>query len=73
MENLGAIRKKKSAQCKCGSILICIFFYVQKNFPTFGIVAWKINRSVVVQIGEFIEKLGENFESFMTRYFENFK
>ena len=28
MENLGAIRRSKSAQCKFGSILICIFFYV---------------------------------------------
>ena len=28
MENLGAIRKTKSAQCKFGSILVCIFFYV---------------------------------------------
>ena len=28
MENLGAIRRSKSAQCKFGSILICTFFYV---------------------------------------------
>lgn len=28
IENLGAIRKRKIAQCKSGSILVCIFFYV---------------------------------------------
>ena len=28
MENLGAIRKTKGAQCKFGSILVCILFYV---------------------------------------------
>ena len=73
MENLGAIRKTKSAQCKFGSILICIFFYVQKMFPSFGTMGWKINRSVAVQIGEYIEQLGDNFESLMTSYFEDFK
>ena len=36
MENLGAIRTSKSAQCKFGSILICLFFYVQNEFPSFG-------------------------------------
>ena len=28
IENLGVVRKTKSAQCKFGSILFCIFFYV---------------------------------------------
>lgn len=27
-KNLGAIRNTKSAQCKFGSILVCIFFYI---------------------------------------------
>ena len=27
-KNLGAIRKTKNAQCKFGSIIVCIFFYV---------------------------------------------
>ena len=35
-ENLRAIRKSKGAQCKFGSILVCIFFYVMKEFPSFG-------------------------------------
>ena len=26
-ENLGAIRKSKGAQCKFGSVIVCIFFY----------------------------------------------
>ena len=29
-ENLGAIRKSKGAQCKFGSVLVCMFFYVMK-------------------------------------------
>ena len=53
--------------------MICIFFYVQNTFPTFGIVAWKTNKSVAIQIGEFTKQLGENFESIMTSYFEDFK
>ena len=40
---------------------------------TFGTIAWKKNRYVAVQIGEFIEQLGENFESVMTSYFEDLK
>ena len=55
MENLGAIRKTKSAQCRFGSILVCILFYVQNTFPSFGTVGWKTNRSIAVQIGEYIE------------------
>ena len=39
-ENLGAIRKSKGAQCKFGSVLVCVFFYVMKEFPSFGKVNW---------------------------------
>ena len=46
MENLGAIRRTKGAQCKFGSILVCIFFYVQNEFPSFGKVGWKTNKSI---------------------------
>ena len=35
-ENFGAIRKTKGAQCKYRAILVCIFFYVQREFPSFG-------------------------------------
>ena len=48
IENLGAIRKKKGAQCKFGAILLCMFLYVQNEFPSFGKAEWKTNRSVVV-------------------------
>ena len=43
------------------------------TFLTFGRVAWKVNRPIAVQIGEFIQQLGENFESIMTSYFKDFK
>ena len=55
MKNLGAIRKTKFSQCKFGSILVFIFFYVHNTFLSFGIVGWKTKRSIVVKIGEFIE------------------
>ena len=73
MENLGAIRRSKSAQCKFGSILICIFFYVQNEFPSFSKIVWKTNRFVALQINEYIEQMGDNFESVRTSYFEDFK
>ena len=44
-DNLGAIRKTKSALFKFSAIVFCIFFYVKKTFPSFGKVAWKINES----------------------------
>ena len=55
MENLRAIRKTKSAQGKVGSILVCILFYVHNTLPSFGKIGWKTNRSIAIQIGEFIE------------------
>ena len=63
MENLGAIRRSKGAQCKFGSILICIFFYVLEEFPSIGKVNWKSNKLVVTQINEYIEQMGDNFEA----------
>lgn len=73
MEKLGAIRRSKTTQCNFGSILMCTFFYVQNEFPSFGKIGRKTNRSIVVQINEYIEKMGDNFESIMTDYFEDFK
>ena len=72
IENLGEIRKSKSAQYKFGYILVCIFFYVHNTFPTCGTIPWKTSRSIAVQIGEFIEQLGKNFELVITSYFEYF-
>ena len=73
IENLGTIRRTKGAQCKFGAILVCMFFYVQNEFPSFGIVEWKTNSTIAVQINDFIEQLGDNFESIMPSYFEDFK
>ena len=73
MENLGAIRRTKGAQCKFSSIFVCILFYIKNAFPTFGKIGWKTNRSIAIQINEYIEQLGDNFESIMTSYFEDFK
>ena len=73
MENLGAIRKSKSAQCKFGSILVYIFFCVQNEFQYFEKLGWKTNRLVAMQINEYIEQMGENFETLVTSYFEDFK
>ena len=53
MENLGAIRRSKSAmQVWINSDL---FILVQNEFPSFGKVSWKNNRSVSVQVNEYIE------------------
>ena len=73
IKNLGAIRRTKGAQCKFGSILVCMFFYVQNEFPSFGKVGWKTNKSIAVKIIEYINQLGNNFESIMNSYFEDFK
>ena len=73
MDNLGPLRRSKSAQCKFRSILICLFFYVQNEFPSFGKVSWKKNKSVAVHVNEYIEKIGANFETIMTSYFKDFK
>ena len=72
-ENLGAIRKSKGAQCKFGAMLICMFFYVMKEFPSIGKENWDQNKTIVEQINEFIEKMGDSFDAQMTIYFDDFK
>ena len=54
-ENLGAIRKSKGAECNFGLVLVCMFFYVMKEFPSFGKVNWTQNKTIMDQINEFIE------------------
>lgn len=54
-ENLGAIRKSKGAQCKFGSVLVCMFFYIMKEFPSIGKVKWDHNKTIVEKINGFIE------------------
>ena len=57
-ENLGAIRRSKGAQCKFGSVLVYIFFYVMEEFPSIGKVNYNSNKSAVTQINEFINQMG---------------
>ena len=40
-ENLGAIRKSKGVQCKFGAVLVCMFFYLMKEFPSIGKFNWE--------------------------------
>ena len=53
-KNLGAIRRSEGAQCKFGLVLICIFFYVMGEFPSFGKVIWDSNKTAATQINEYI-------------------
>ena len=39
-----------------------MLYYVKNEFPSFGKVEWKTNKSVAIQINEYIEQLGDNFE-----------
>lgn len=40
-KNMESIRISKNNPCKFGSLLTCLFFYVQKFFPSKGIVFWR--------------------------------
>ena len=44
-----------------------------KEFPSIGKVNWYPNKTIVTQINEFIEQMGDNFDAQMTSYFEDFK
>ena len=70
---MGAIRKSKGTQCKFGLVLVSIFFYVMKEFPSIGKVRWDPDQTIVSQINEFIKKMGDTFDAQMTSYFEDFK
>ena len=72
-ENMGAIRKSKGAQCKYGLVLVCMFFYLMKEFPFVGKVKWNPDKTIVEQINGYIEQMGDNFDAQMTSYFEDFK
>ena len=68
-----SIRTSKNNPCKFGSLLTCLFFYVQKFFPSKGIVVWRKDVLVLYQINEYISEMGENFVSIMDNYFEVLK
>ena len=54
-------------------MLTCLFFYVQKFFPSKGTVVWRKDTLVLYQINEFIIEMGEIFDNIMDNYFEIFK
>lgn len=68
-----SIRTSKNYPCKFGSLLTCLFFYVQNFFPSKGMVVWRKDTPILYQINEFITEMGENFDSIMDNYFETFK
>ena len=70
---MDSIRTSKNNPYKFGSLLTCLFFYVQKFFPSKGIVVWRKDIPILYQINEFIAKMGENFDKVMDNYFEDFK
>ena len=50
-----------------------MFFYVKKEFTSFGKVNWDKKKTIVDQINEFIEQMGDSFDAQMTIYFEESK
>ena len=67
------MRKENNKSCKIGSLLVCIFFYVQNSFPTIGTIGWDRIREIMEKISILINILGENFEAGMYNYFEEFR
>ena len=64
-KNMESIRTSKNNPCKFDSLLTCLFFYVQKFFPSKGIVVWRKDVLVLYQINEYIAEMGENYVSIM--------
>lgn len=53
--------------------MVCILFYIQKNFPRKGKGEWMKNMLVIRHICELIRYQGENLNTIMNEYFqENF-
>ena len=50
-----------------------MFFYVMKEFPSFGKVNWKHDETIVDQIDDYITQIGDSFDNHMTVYFDDFK
>ena len=59
-KNMESIRTSKKNSCKFDSLLTCLFFYVQKLFPSKGTVVWRKDVSILHQINEYIAEMGEN-------------
>ena len=63
----------KNNPYKFGSLLTCLFFYVQKFFPSKGTIVWRKDVPVLYQINVYIVEMGENYKSIMDNYFDVFK
>jgi predicted PurR-regulated permease PerM len=58
--------------CKFSSLIVYIFFYIQKYFPCIGNIIWEQGKPIIRQINEYITQLGEKIENVMDTYFEEF-
>ena len=72
-KNMKRIRTSKKNPCKFGSLLTSLFFYVQKFFPSKGIVVWRKDVPVLYQTNEYIVEMGENYARIMDNYIDAFK
>ena len=68
-----SIKTSKNNPCKFGSLLTCLFFYVQKFYPSNATIIWRKDVLVLYQIDEYISKMGENYSSIMDNYFDAFR
>lgn len=73
MVNIERIKKDKKQSFKYGSLMVCIFFYVQIFFPGKGNVVWSQEKPIMVQIGEMIKDIGNKFGETMWGYFKEFQ
>ena len=60
-KKMESIRTSKSNPYKFGSLLRCLFFYVQKFFPSKGTIVWRKDVLVFYQINEYIAEMSEIF------------
>ena len=67
------MKTSKNNPFKFGSLLTCLFFYVQKLFPSKGTIVWRKDTPILYQINDFIVEMDQNFERVMDNYFEVFK
>ena len=68
-KNMESVRTSKNNPCKFSSLLTCLFFFVQKFFPSKGIVVWRKDVPILYQINEYIVEMGENYASIIDNYF----
>lgn len=68
-----SIQDSKNNSCNFFLLLVFLFFNVQKFFPSNGNFVWRKDTPVLYQINEFINEMGDNFESIMDAYFDKFK